>query len=177
MAMDTTTTISLLALIASFLGMAVSYFVATNQVKIGLEEHERRAKHKTCLLLAERLETMTDFFFGAAMSIADVDLKQSDYDRAKLVLGLPRIDEEVIKFGIVERIAKSIDDYEEAGVLDHDRQSDIGHRLAKIRALIHRGLNHNVPCVWEILNECRGNNLASLLRQHYSRSNRFRWYS
>lgn len=61
--MDRSTMISLAALLVSILALPVSYFVASKQVKLGLDEHERRARERTRALVADRLDELASLFF------------------------------------------------------------------------------------------------------------------
>lgn len=164
--MDLATIISLCSLAIALLGMPVSYFVATKQVKVGFEEQERRAKRRTRLLIADRLERLTQVFFETAYTVGGINLKNPAYDRAKLVHHMGDIDEQIRRSGHVERVAKSIEDYNEAGVSDHERHSDIATRLAEIQELIHAGPSAQQPLVWAILDKCKGDELAARLREH-----------
>jgi hypothetical protein len=60
--MDTSTVISLAALIVSILALPTSYFVAVRQVKVGLDEYERRSKRHMLLVTANALQEFIDLF-------------------------------------------------------------------------------------------------------------------
>lgn len=160
------TLISLLALIVSALAIPCSYFVATHQVRVGLNEHERRVRQRTRTIVADRLDELISMFFGAAKGLANIDLRRSDYDRVELGRQLATIDRAVINTGILERLAKAIDDYAESG--DPRFQSDkaTASKLSAIRGQIHRGSSSpERHATWDILDSCAGGGLAAQLRK------------
>lgn len=162
--MDHSTLISLLALIVSILALPTSYIVATRQVKVGLDEHERRVKQRTRILVADRQDELVSLFFSAAKSLAGIDLSQRDFDKARLERHIEQIDDAVTKTGILDRLGKAIDDYAESGASGPSGEDEIANRLAIIRGQIHRGRSPGIFATWDILNVCRGNELSSLLR-------------
>lgn len=163
--MDTPTIISLVAVVVSILALPMSYFVATRQVKVGLDEHEGRVKRRTRLLVAERLDELQSLFFTATSEFAKVDLRSGKYDPATLEKCMPEIDLRVQKTGILDRLARSIDEYVSTGESDVQLEGDVGKRLQIVRGLISQGsIAPGVHVTWNILNVCKGGDLSSHLR-------------
>lgn len=162
--MDNSTLISLAALLTSILALPVSYFVATRQVKVGLDEHEQRVRKRTRKLLADRLDELMSLFFSAARSIAGIE--KPHLEQNKLSEFIQVIDQAVIETMILERLGKSIDDYLESGDTELDRSSELRTRLNMIRGQIARGTRPPENyATWDILQVCRGNDLAEELRK------------
>ena len=70
--MDASTLISLAALIVAILALPTSYFVAVRQVKVGLNEFERRSKHKARLLVADRLDEFFKVVYSAVKQVTGI---------------------------------------------------------------------------------------------------------
>ncbi len=67
---------------------------------------------------------------------------------------------------ILDRLGKSIDDYLESGDTELDRSSELRTRLNMIRGQIARGTRPPENyATWDILQVCRGNDLAEELRK------------
>ena len=163
--MDTSTIISLVAVVVSILALPMSYFVATRQVKVGLDEHEGRAKRRTRLLVAERLDELQSLFFTATNQFAKIDLRSGKYDPATLEKYMPEIDTRVQKTGVLDRLARSIDEYVSTGEPDGQLEGDVGKRLQIVRGLISQGSTApGMYATWNILNVCKGGDLSSHLR-------------
>jgi len=58
--MDTAIIMSLLSLLVALLALPTSYWVAVRQVKVGLDEHERRTKQRARILVAGSID---EFFW------------------------------------------------------------------------------------------------------------------
>jgi TPP-dependent indolepyruvate ferredoxin oxidoreductase alpha subunit len=163
--LDTSNIIALVALVVAVLALPTSYFVATRQVKVGLDEHENRNKNRTRILVAERLDEFVSLFFSATQQFSGIDLRAGKYDQDKLKSAMPEIDSEVIKTGILERLAKTIDDYVNTGEADGKDEGDVAKRLQLIRGMISRGSNPpELFATWNLLNVCQGNDLSKHLR-------------
>jgi hypothetical protein len=163
--MDTPTIISLVAVVVSILALPMSYFVATRQVKVGLDEHEGRAKRRTRLLVAERLDELQSLFFSATNVLAKIDLRSGKFDPATLEKYMPEIDSRVQETGILDRLAKSIDEYVSTGEPDAQSDGDIGKRLQIVRGQVSlASKSSGIYVTWNILDVCKGGNLSSHLR-------------
>ena len=164
--MTTETWLSLAALAVSICALPVSYFVARQQVKMGLDEHESRIRQRTRGLVADRLDELMSLFFSAARALAGVDMTQPGFDTARLGRHIQQVDEAVQKTGILDRLGKSMDDYTESGDVAFQANRDVSTRLEMIRGQIHRGSTAPASyATWDILNVCRGNELSELLRK------------
>ena len=145
----------------------MNYFVATRQVRVALEEHEVRTKRRTRLLVAERLDELKSLFYSATNVFAKIDLLSGKYDPATLEKYMPEIDSRVQKTGVLDRLAKSIDEYVSTGEPDVQLEGDIGKRLQIVRGLVSQG--STAPgdyATWSILNVCNeGGDLSSHLRK------------
>jgi len=162
---DTPIIISLVAVVVSVLALPMSYFVATRQVKVGLDEHEARTKRRTRLLVAERLDELQSLFFSATNVLANIDLRSGKYDPVALEKQMPEIDSRVQKTGVLDRLAKSIDDYVSTGEPDVQREGDVGDKLRIVRGLISQGsTSAGVYATRKILEVCNGGDLSSHLR-------------
>lgn len=163
--MDTSTIISLVALVVSILALPMSYFVATRQVKLGMDEQEARAKRRTRLLVAKTLDELQSSFFTAATKFAGIDLRLGKYDAATLEKNMPEIDSRVQQTGVLDRLAHFIDEYVSTGEPDAQAGDDIGKRLQIVRGLISQGSNApQLYATWNILSVCEGGDLSSRLR-------------
>ena len=163
--MDTPTIVSLVAVVVSILALPMSYFVATRQVKVGLDEHEGRAKRRTRLLVAERIDEFQSLFYAATNEFARIDLRSGKFDPATLEKHMPEIDSRVQKTGVLDRLAKSIDEYVSTGESDVQLEGDVGKRLRLVCGLVSQGSTAPVMyATWNILQVCRGDDLSSHLR-------------
>jgi hypothetical protein len=153
--------LAMIAIIVSIVALPFSYIVSTKQVKVGLDEHDRMARNRTRLIVVNRLNELQSLFFSAAKAFADYD--HGD-DTAKLFAKLEKIETHVLHTGILARLAKSIDDYEESGdyVL---LEQKLMTRIQMIRGLIdQQSWNASTPTVYKILDICQGNELQGILR-------------
>jgi hypothetical protein len=162
---DTSTILSLVAVVVSILALPMSYFVATKQVKVGLDEQEERAKRRTRLLVAERLDELHSLFFTATNEYAKIDLRSGKYDPAILEKYMPEIDSKVQETGVLDRLARSIDEYVSTGESNVQLEGDVGKRLQIVRGLVSRGSTApRFYATWNILNVCKGGDLSSHLK-------------
>ena len=167
--MDNSTLISLAALVVSVLALPTSYFVATKQVKIGLDEFERRTKERTKLIIADRFEELASLFFSAAEVVSGVDKKILMTDAKKLEPYIVKIENLVSGTGIIERIAKGIDEYSEINVSELLKDGETSKKLKMIRGMANPGNQSPGRYVaWNILNICEGNGLSAALRKQHS---------
>lgn len=160
--MDIPTIISIAALVVSALALPTSYFVAKKQVKLGLDEYERRRKLKAFKQAADQLDEFISLFFSAANVYAGFDVKK-DKDFSKLELKISQIDAEVAKTGTLDRIAKSLDELLDSGAFAES--SEVENRVRAARVAISQG--SEAPSRWVTLRLCeicKGNDLAQLLR-------------
>jgi len=167
--MDNLTIVSYAALIVSILALPTSYFVATKQVKIGLDEFERRTKERTRLIVADRLEELASVFFSAAEVLSGIDKKLLIADPKKIEPHISEIEKLVIGTGIIDRIAKAIDEYTEISVPDLAKDGEISTKIKMIRGMANPGYQSSERYVaWNILNVCEGNTLPSILKKQKS---------
>jgi hypothetical protein len=161
--MDTSTVISIAALVVSALALPTSYFVATKQVRLGLDEYERRRKLKAFKQAADQLDEFVSLFFSAASVYAGFDVK-SEKSWSKLNSKIAKIDAEVEKTGALDRVAKSLDELLDSGALGESRE--VENRVRAARVAISQGSLE--PSRWATLRLCEicnGNELARLLRE------------
>lgn len=164
--MDNSVAISLGALIVSILALPMSYFVATKQVKVGLDEHERRVKNKTILLVSENLEDLFSLFFSAAETISGIDKEQLMADFKKIEPHIDKIENLVMQTGIINRIASSIDEYTENNISNLNKDSDSSTKLKMIRGLANSSSDQpGLYIAWKILNICEGGALSANLKK------------
>ncbi|WP_296869498.1 hypothetical protein [Tibeticola sp.] len=160
-----TTNISLLALLVSFMALPVSYYVATQQVKLGLDQQERRTKRRTRLLVAERLDELNSLFYTATKEFAKIDLRSGINDLATFEKHMPEIDSRVQQTGILVRLSRSIDEYVSTGEPDVQLEGDVGKRLQIIRGLISQGSTApGIYATYRILDVSNGGELSNCLR-------------
>jgi len=167
--MDTSTLISLAALIVSILALPTSYFVAVRQVKVGLDEFERRSKLKARLLVADRLDEFFKAFFSAVQEFTGIGQNELR-DRPKeayphIEQHIQEIDNFMSKTGVLDRLALAIDDLAATGYAGMPQSSDPVTKLQSIRAHLALGSDaaHSVT-LGVISNLGRGDHLQSALR-------------
>jgi len=141
--MDTSTLISFAALIVAILALPTSYFVAVRQVKVELDEYERRSKRRTLLVTANALQEFVEIFYIAANKYTGQEPEAIQKDPRLIDPHLQEIDEFVRQTGALERVASSIDSLASAAYAGLDPTSEIVVRAQSVRSQIAMGSNEN----------------------------------
>ena len=90
-------------------------------------------------------------------------------DAKKLEPHMGKIENLVTGTGIIDRIAKAIDEYSEINVSDLSKDGETSNKLKMIRGMANPGNQSPERYVaWNILNICEGNGLSSALRKQHS---------
>jgi hypothetical protein len=141
--MDTSTLISLAALIVAILALPTSYFVAIRQVKVELNEYERRSKRRTLLVTANALQEFVEVFYIAAKKYTGQEPEAIQKNPRLIDPHLQEIDEFVRQTGVLERVASSIDSLASVEYAGLDPTSEIVVRVQSVRSQIAMGSNKN----------------------------------
>lgn len=152
--MDTSTVISLAALIVSILALPTSYFVAIRQVRVGLDEHERRSKRRTLLVTANALQEFVEVFYIAAKKYTGQEPEAIQENPRLIDPHLQEIDEFVHDTGVLDRVASSIDSLASVEYGGLDPTSEIVVRLQSVRAQIEMGSNKNRYASLGVMGAC-----------------------
>ena len=163
--MDTSNLISLAALIVAILAIPASYFVAVRQVKVGLDEFERRSKHKARLLVADRLDEFVKVFYSAVKQITGINPNEFQRRLKEIDPHIQEIDKLVSETGVLHRLAMAIDDLAATGYADIPQSSDLVSKLQSIRAQIALGSNASRYATLGVLFAWGGADLQSALRK------------
>lgn len=162
--METSTITSIVAVAISFLALPMSYFVATKQVRIGFDEHERRAKERSKHLVAKNLEDLTSIFFGAAEATLRTDRASIMGNPSLLEPQISAIEQNVASTGILSQLGKSIDKYFDS-FISSTNHSEITGKLIVIRGLCEMSSTMTSKnCAWDILNISQGGTLSAAIR-------------
>lgn len=141
--MDTSTVISLAALVVSILALPTSYFVAVRQVKVGLDEYERRSKRRLLLVTANALQELVEVFYISAKKYTGYEPAVIQTNPQLMDPHLQEIDEFVRATGVLERVSSAIDSLASAEYAGLDPTSEIVVRIQSVRAQIAMGSNKN----------------------------------
>lgn len=141
--MDTSTVISLAALIVAILALPTSYFVAIRQVKVGLKEQERRSKRGALLVTASSLQEFVEVFYIAAEKYTGQEPDVIQGSPQLIDPHVQEIDDFVQKTGVLERVSSSIDRLASVEYAGLEPTSEIVVRVQSIRAQIAMGSNNN----------------------------------
>ncbi len=139
--MDSSTIISLVALIVSILSLPTSYFLATRQIKMELDEYERRNKQKALLRIANGLDELFAVFNSAVEQILGIEKREIPKHLTEINQHIEEIDAFVTNTGVLARIALAIDGLTDTGYADLQKSVDLVRRLQSIRAQIALGSN------------------------------------
>jgi hypothetical protein len=161
---DTSDLIALAALIVAILALPVSYFVAIRQVKVGLNEAERRSKRKARLLVADRLDEFYKVFYSAVTQFTVI--KQDELQRRLKEIDphIREIDDFVRNSGILDRLALAID-LAATEFADLPQSSDLLSKLQSIRGQIALGSDATRYATLGVIGACGGVDLQSALRK------------
>jgi hypothetical protein len=141
--MDTSTLISLAALIVAILALPISYFVAVRQVKVELDEYERRSKRRSLLVAATALQEFVEVFYIAVKKYTGLEPEAVQKNPQLIDPHLREIDEFVRGTGVLERVSSSIDSLASAEYAGLDPTSEIVVRAQSVRSQIAMGSNKN----------------------------------
>jgi hypothetical protein len=163
--MDTPTLISLAALIVAILALPVSYFVAVRQVKVGLDEYERRSKQKARLLVADRLDEFYKVFYSAVTQLTGIPQNELQRRLKEIDPRVREIDAFVSKTGVLDRLALAIDDLAATEYAGLPRSSDLVSKVQSIRGQIALGSDATRNATLGVISACGGADLQSALRK------------
>jgi heme exporter protein D len=163
--MENSIFIALIAVIVSLLALPMSYFVAVRQVKVGLNEFEKRAKRKARILVADRLDEFYRIFYAAVNEYTGIENNELQHRLKEIDPYLLEIDTFTIKSGILERLAKAIDDLSDNGYSDLQLSSDLVLKIQGIRGQIAIGSDIKRYVTLGIISACDGDNLQKALRK------------
>jgi hypothetical protein len=103
--LDTPTVISLAAVIIAALALPTSYFVAVRQVKVGLDEYERRKKKRARLLVADGLDEFFKVFYTAVKNLTGIEAAELQRRLKEIDPQMGAIDAFVGGTKVLERLA------------------------------------------------------------------------
>lgn len=152
--MDTSTVISIAALIVAILALPTSYFVAIRQVKVGLDEYERRSKRRTLLVTANALQEFVEVFYIAAKKHTGHKPEAIQKNPGLIDPHLQEIDKFVHETGVLERVASSIDSLASIEYAGLNPTSEIVVRVQSVRAQIAMGSNVNRYASLGVMGAC-----------------------
>ncbi len=163
--MDTSTLISFAALVVAILALPTSYFVAVRQVKLGLDEFERRSKQKARLLVADRLDEFFKVFYSAVKQFTGIGQNELQRRLKEIDPHIQEIDKFVSKTGALMRLALAIDDLAATGYADLPQSSDLVSKLQSVRGQIALGSDATRYATLGVISACGGADLQSALRK------------
>jgi hypothetical protein len=163
--MDTSTIISLAALVVAILALPTSYFVAIRQVKVGLDEYERRSKQKARFLVANGLDEFFKVFYSAVKQFTGIEQKELQRRLKEIDPRIKDIDALVGSTRVLDRLALAIDDLAATGYADLPQSADLVSKLQSIRAQIALGSDASRYVTLGVIAACGGADLQSALRK------------
>lgn len=164
--METSVIISIISVVIAFSSLPISYFVAIRQVKIGLDEHERRTKKRVRNLVAENIGEFFKIFYTAVKQIAGIEQSELQARLKDIDPYLKEIDEFVIKTQVLDRLGKAIDDlFISDGLADFSGDKDLVKRIHSIRNQITLGSNTKCYVCLDVISACGGLDLESVLKK------------
>ena len=107
--METSTIISLASLFIALLALPTSYWVAVRQVKVDLDEHDRRCKQRARLLVADALDEFVKVFYGAVKELTGIQPNEIQRRLKEIDPRMQEIDAFVGKTQVLGRLAVAID--------------------------------------------------------------------
>jgi hypothetical protein len=162
--MDTSTIISLAALLVSMLALPTSYFVARRQVMLGLDERERRERVRARDRVANSIDEFFNVFASAAYEAVGIPPNQLEGRQNELEPHWPKIDEFVVKAEILQRLATAIDIL--LSTAPEGLPEDTLMRLKSMRGLIALGWSDATRSTTRgIISLCDGDILQATLRK------------
>ena len=163
--MDNSTAISLAALVIAILALPTGYFVAIRQVKVGLDEYERRSKQKARFLVANGLDEFFKVFYSAVKQFTGIEHNELQRRLKEIDPRIREIDTLVSNTGALDRLALAIDDLAATGYADLPQSSDLVSKLQSIRAQIALGSDASQNVTSGVIAACGGAALQSALRK------------
>ena len=164
--MDTTTIISIAALLIALLALPTSYWVAVRQVKVGLDEYKRRAKQSARILVANNIGEFFKVFYTSVKQIAHIESNELQGRLKELDPHLEEIDTFVQRTQVLGRLAAAIDGLFAVDGLEVSTEADqIVTRLQSIRNQIALGSDGTRYVTLGVISACGGVDLESLLRK------------
>jgi len=163
--MENSTLISLGALIVAILSLPTSYFVAVSQVKVGLDENERRSKEKARFLVADRLDEFFNVFNSAVKQVTGIEPNELRHRLKDINPHMQNIDALVSKTGVIGRLALAIDELAATSYADLPQPSDLVSRIQSIRGQIALGSDDTRYATLGVISTCSGADIQSILRK------------
>jgi hypothetical protein len=152
--METTTIISIAALLFSTAALPMSYWIAVRQVRVGLDEQEKRNKIKAREYLADRIEEFLRIFSSVVKVVCNIEPHEANTRINEINARLLYIDDLVQKTGVLVRLSEAIDRLQEAGFDDLPNSEEIKSELWGIRNLIARGSDENCNVTSNLVAAC-----------------------
>lgn len=163
--MDTSTLISFAAFVVAILALPTSYFVAVRQVKLGLDEFERRSKQKALLLVADGLDEFFRVFYSAVNQFTGIGQNELQRRLKEIDPHIQEIDKFVSKTGVLMRLSLTIDNLAATGYADLPQSSDLVSKLQSVRGQIALGSDATRYATLGVISACGGADLQSALRK------------
>ncbi len=163
--MDISIHISLADLIVAILALPTSYFVAVRQVRVELDENERRSKQKARFLVADRLDEFFKVFYSSVKQFTGIEQHELPHHLKEIDPRLREIDAFVTQTGILNRLAMVIDDLAATGYADLPQSSELVSKVQSIRIQIALGSDATRYATLGVISACDGADIPSALRK------------
>ena len=139
--METSIIISLLSLAVAILALPISYWIAVKQVKVGLDEHERRNNSQKQNVVADTLDEFFATFNTILRETTGFEASQLSEKSKEINPYLKNIDDAISKTEIMARLKLSIDELASIEYANLSGNTPIINKLQSIRSQISMGSN------------------------------------
>lgn len=160
--MDISLLISVCSLVVALLALPASYWIAVRQVKVGLEQNDRRIKQHTRAVTADAIDEFLAVFCTSAKMIANVEPYELQSRVSDINEHIHGIEAFVVKTGVLDRLGRAIDELTMAG-LDGLPEETV-KRIRSIRNQISIGTDEGRFVTLGVINAC-GEDTQSILRR------------
>ena len=134
--METSTIISLVSLVVAIMALPFSYWIAVKQVKVSLDEYEHRNNALKQNVVADSLDEFFNVFQTILKDTTGIDASEFSQRSKEIDPHLKKIDEIVLKTGVLNRLQTAIDELASIEYADLSENEDIIKKLQSIRSQI-----------------------------------------
>lgn len=163
--MEPSTIISIIAIIIAVISMPISWFIAVHQVKVGLDERERRSKRDAQSFLANKIDEFNKVFCRAVYETVGIEPKMFNSNLEKINSHLQEIDKIMYQGKIMDDLVLAIDQFAATEYGEFLYDSDVVLALQGIKENITRGSDGERIVTGVIRNLLDNNDLEVKLRQ------------
>jgi hypothetical protein len=163
--MVTSDKIALASMIIALITLPISYYISVRQVKIGLQEQERKINKKTLLKIITETEEFFKIFYAAVKECTGLESFQIQQSLELINPKLNEIDQFVIKTKVMDRLANSIDNLSDIGFEELSISNEVRDRIQSIRNTIAIGSRNDGYIVLGVISNYQGDVVLDELKK------------